>query len=51
MTYQRLLESVHSYHAQEEAQSLCILNGYETEASQDDVEYIEAVELRETGGA
>jgi hypothetical protein len=51
MTYRRLLESVHSSKARREADRLCILNGYETEAAQEDVEYIEAVELREMCGA
>jgi hypothetical protein len=50
MTYERLIKSVHTTKAVEEARKLAIMFGYETQASEDDVEYIWAIENRETGG-
>jgi hypothetical protein len=50
MTYERLIKSVHSTKAVEAAKELAIMFGYETQASEDDVEYIWGIENRETGG-
>ncbi len=50
MTYQRLYESVHTAKAQEEANRLRYFYGFETEASEDDVEHVHAIEHIETGG-
>jgi hypothetical protein len=50
MTYRRLMESMTTAAAREAALDLCVLHGYETEVSQDDDEYIESIELMETGG-
>jgi hypothetical protein len=50
MTYERLMKSVHTTKAVEAARELAIMFGYETQASEEDVEYIWGVENRETGG-
>lgn len=50
MTYKRLADSVKTTKAVEAALQLAIMFGYETQASEDDVEYIWSIENRETGG-
>jgi hypothetical protein len=50
MTYKRLMESVKTAKAVEAARELAVMFGEQTQASEDDVEYIWAIELRETGG-
>jgi hypothetical protein len=50
MTYERLIKSVKTAKAVEAAKELAVMFGYETQASEDDVEYIWGIENRETGG-
>lgn len=50
MTYERLISTVHTSKAVEAARELAVLNGYKTQAEEEDVEYIWGIEHRETGG-